>query len=288
MNYFSSLSDLEARLRRVEGLLPAAGRRLDRLDQAAGALAQAQTAVRNAALVAGRGGEIQVSVTRSCDAAAVAGARVQVARDGNAVGTCTTGADGRCSIAVAAPGDYTVSAGAAGYVTDAATVTAGGTGAVAVGIVLEADADHVCCGPCPEPLPTTLYLTDPYGTIALGWDATGRAWQGCHVTSLAGTALSGQGCPQSAAVATAIRYQLACPPPGGQFVLVMSYACCQDGPSAYYGYPLASPCPAVFTPGACSAQAPAAASVYNPLLLSFPMASPKIYGAGGATITISP
>jgi hypothetical protein len=226
MNYFISISDLEARLRRVEGLLPAAGRRLDRLDQAAGALAQALVAMRNAPLAGGGAGGIQVAVTRSCDAAAVAGATVQVAQGGDAVGTCTTGADGRCSIAVAVPGDYTVSAGAAGYATGTATVTAGGAGAVAVGIMLEADADHVCCGPCAEPLPTTLYLTDPYGTIALSWDAAGRAWQGCHVASLAGTALSGSGCPQPAAVATAIQYQLACPPPGGQFMLVMSYACC--------------------------------------------------------------
>ena len=102
-----------------------------------------------------------------CNGVALAGAAVSLT--GAATFSATTDAYGACSFPAAPIGTYSVTVSKARFVTQTYSVTLDVHCATnrSFSTELLPASGYVCCGSCPDPLPTTFYLTDSNGTHAV-------------------------------------------------------------------------------------------------------------------------
>jgi hypothetical protein len=103
--------------------------------------------------------------------------------------TGTTGAGGTVTINVVNSGAWAWSATKTRWATQTGTTTAvcGSTvGAIVVNLL--PDTGYTCSTVCPEPIATTLFLTDSNGIHTLTFSAPDFAWIGCYLHTFGGVA----------------------------------------------------------------------------------------------------
>lgn len=211
------------------------------------------------------------ATVKGCNSGLLSGATVTVKHGATTVGTCTTDGTGSCCVAIPDPADtaanaYQVTASKTGFTTSSAanaTVTCGGTTNVGP-ITLAAAAGYTCTGSCcpPDPNPTTLTLTDPYGSVTLSLVA--GQMTGCHTPSVMGRSDQCVGfgvtpCQTAATVACPIIFVFTCSRPlggGVTYTLSVNYAACYDPtttPITDWPSGKAAPNPPCTAPATCSA-----------------------------------
>ena len=286
------ISDVEARLRRVERALATIDDQLRVLSEETGAAAQRVTTFRPAPASGTSktaATSVLITVVRSCDDAPLSGVSV-VANQGSAAGgTQTTDSAGHASFSLPAAGSTTFTASLTGFTTASISVDAMAGNATAATITLNADSTHVCCSSCPALLPATLSLSDPFGPVTLTWNASDNVWEGCHTTTLTGTNVLNGGlfCSGIGAVQVAIIYQLECIGAPTNFQLSMSYTSCDVVNSPAFLLPAAGGCPNPIAAGNQGEIEPAITSACSPLNLTFAIKSTVIFGANGATVVVT-
>lgn len=285
------ISDIEARLRRVERLLEELDFQIQADSAAQGAVEQAIIAFREAPYSAqtsgSTGATLTVLVVRSCDQTPIAGASVQVTQSGATVGSGVTDSTGKVGFSLAKTGSTTVSASATDYQTGSITINLG-PGATNTEVTLATDSAHVCCTNCPVLMPSVLHLTDPLGTMTLTWNPNRGAWEGCRPFSdPSGSTPFGTGCSAPMPITSTQVYQFFCTDAGIAWRLIVSFPCCADASSASFGLPLAETCSDPPIVGGCGANGSPLSASCNPPNFVFQLSSQPLFGNQPASIVIT-
>jgi len=126
---------------------------------------------------------IEVRV-RGCGGLWLAGATVELRKDGDLIATGTSDAYGRVLFDDLAAGTYSITVSKSPRFSPQLTsATIPSDGGVVTHVTLYPSAGYVCCGACPDPYPEVLYFRSAgAGTVTLTWDTESGIprWIGEH------------------------------------------------------------------------------------------------------------
>jgi len=173
-------------------------------------------------------GTITVTVT-GCGGLVLPGATVTLTLGGSPAGSGTTNGSGQVVFTSLVAGTYTVAASKTRFNTNSTTTTinCATTPSRSVSLNLSPATGYVCCTGCPDPYPSTLYLTSSLGSVTLTW-APGY-WTGTAVRTIPDAALCHRdpfpiGCVDDGvgSADVTLTYEVTCPASvGGSFTIAV-------------------------------------------------------------------